>query len=155
MTDQAQVDFAEAADLPVIDDADRLAGQALVDQLRTVREVRRSIGDLHDSIEDALVAWMARRGLWDDRDLGIVRRSGKKRTRWHVDNLLDDLWLWAREHPHLPETGERLEPDEALMMTVRECLAVSYARVGALRARDLDPDDYCERSVGRQTVDLL
>lgn len=147
----AQLGFAEAAGLPVMDDR----GAELVAQLHRIRLLIKDITLQAQEVEDALVDWMAERGLWKlESPLGAVERhGGTKRAQWKHAEVLDALRRYAQANPANPQTGE-IDLADAIYRTIKECAGVSYWRTGALRARDIDPDEYCERSIGRPTVTI-
>jgi hypothetical protein len=145
----AQVAFAEAANLPVLDDR----GAELVAELHRLRLLVKDIQLQADEVEDALVDWMAERGLWSlETPQGAVQRhGGTKRSKWDHGAVLDALRRYAQENPHDPETGER-DLAHATYKAITECAGIGYWRTGALKARGIDPDEYATKSEGRSTV---
>jgi len=181
----AQVDFAEAAGLALVsgkpdERSDLAAGVAeelngsieflaelaegsddvefLGKLLASVRELRRVLANCHDSIEDAMTAWMEARGLWQVElpKVGVlVRHSGKKRTKWAHDAILDSLYHEVLCGPeHNPETGERVPAEERVLQAIRGAAGIGYWRTSALKKWGLVADHYCETSEGRQSVEI-
>jgi hypothetical protein len=119
------------------------------------------LAELCADIEDRLVAFMATNPddrLWWRLELPgcptIKRHAGPERKQWRGEELLEDLYRLAVEHPFDPESGERLEPVERLHQLVRECVRVSYGLVRPLRKLGVDPDEYCTKSPARQTIEI-
>jgi hypothetical protein len=90
--------------------------------------------------------------------LGAVeRKKGTTRRHWESDELAHEIAMRALTDP---ETGEMPPLDlwEKVGRVLDELLACAPLtgstqwRVGALKERKIDPDDWCESSPGRQTI---
>ena len=53
-----------------------------------------------------------------------------------------------------PDTGE-VEPSWVVVTALRECAGISYWRIGALRDRGLDPDEFAETTSEARSVRIL
>jgi hypothetical protein len=148
--------FTFAADL----DAwfDQLADADLSTQVTALQELRslaRAIRLFDDDLAERIAEQV--RGPYVDLDgIGIVQvKRGSTRKAWKHDELLPLVArkaIDAREPD--PETGEILPEAEAVLNAVKDCVGISYWKVTALRARDIDPDEYVESTPGRRSVIL-
>lgn len=107
---------------------------------------------------EAVVEAAAAQSMTSDRveapGLLAERKGGNVRKRWEHDRLAERVVTAAITDT---TTGElAVEPDVAhgLVAEVLACAAVSYWRVGALKARGVRFDDACETETGRRTVHI-
>lgn len=70
-------------------------------------------------------------------------RGGKKRTQWDNDLLYSHVVSRALDERKIDEeTGEYEPADQAVARVLKECARPSW-RVTPLRARGIDPDQFC------------
>lgn len=162
MTDRYQL--AEAAILEARTNADDI-NEALLDVpletwedatrlLHHLRLARQSLAASESTMETRCAQMLADAGVRDPQEvdgIGTVQlRKGNKRKEWDHSGLASRV---LDRHLTTAGTGEMPSP-----WTVRdwllEVLAPSYWRVGVLKQLDIDPDDYCQTSPGRPTVQI-
>lgn len=134
----------------------------LVAQLVELTDQRQHIADRIMEVEDLLTAAMRGADVWYVEVPGlppIKRHGGKKRSSWDHEAVFTTLRLLAREPRHRkmadPEAGEIESPEEAVARHIKECAYVAYWRAGDLKARGVQPDQFCEVSYGRQTIEVI
>ncbi len=131
----------------------------LTRELVTLRQRRRDVDMAILDAEDSLVEVMAEHSMWELEvdGIGVVkRRSGSKRTQWKHDDLWRAMGRLAQESRSVdPDTGEVESVADAYARLVVAACAPNYWRVGALTAAGLDVDEYCEKVVGRPTIQVV
>lgn len=138
------LDVDKIAMLP-LDDA-LTAWAALEEAGRVLAEVRAAVTHL---IAEAMRAADVKQHTVEH--LGTVIRHGKRnRTKWDADDLLRDV-LDTRLVDET--TGE--VADETPLDKVRHVWNLGAPRVTALRARGLDPDQYCHSEWGGWSLELM
>jgi hypothetical protein len=162
-TDQVLLDFIEASATNLAVESAALAAAAdvpgLAALLAAVRRSRATLAFAESEIETVLAqampsATMAVAGV------GVLeRRGGKKRTSWDHARLASLLAARVGDRRFDPATGEELaRPPAVLAQDVADellaCAGVSYWKVGELRARKVDPTQFCEEAPGRTTVGI-
>lgn len=142
-------------DLAASDQFDRLV--SLLDGLRQVAATLRVVTD---AAEDNVIA------LWADRDkrheipgLGVLERhGGHERKRWQSAELVRLITRGAitdRDTGELPDSPV-VAVDRAVA-ALTSCLPVTAStrwKVGGLRSRGLDPDDFCDADPARPTIQI-
>ena len=135
----------------------------LLAQLVELTDQRQHISDRIMEVEDLIVAAMAgtKPPVWYVEVPGlppIKRHGGKKRTAWDHESVFSTLRMLVRDPQHRKssdhETGEIESPEEAVVRHIKECAYVAYWRAGDLKARGVQPDQFCEVSYGRQTIEI-
>lgn len=130
--------------------------------LRSVRELRKVILDAEHVVEDQLCELMAEQpGWWAETPKGLVKmHSGTKRTKWDhraLDSVLRQVI--ACDMPETladPEQGIIVETSkmlEEIWQILRACETPSW-KVTGLRPLQIDPDQFCTKETGRQTIEL-
>lgn len=135
----------------------------LVAQLVELTDQRQHISDRIMEVEDLIVAAMAGAAppVWFVEVSGlppIKRHGGKKRTAWDHEAVFTTLRLLAYDLDYrksIDGTGEIESPEEAVVRHIKECAYVAYWRAGDLKARGVQPDQFCEVSYGRQTIEVI
>jgi hypothetical protein len=141
--------LAAAADLP-----------GLAALLAAVRRARATLAFLESEIETQLAGLMGSNVVVVPEVGVLERRGGRKRTSWDHARLASLLAVRVADQRRVdPETGEILpRPPGRLARDVVDellaCAGVSYWKVGELRARKVDPAQFCEEEPGRQTVGI-
>lgn len=134
----------------------------LADLLRQVRELRKVLTDAEHMVEDSLCDLMRDQpGWWAETPKAMVKmHSGMKRTKWDhraVDDVLRHLLL-----AELPQSVADIEDGvvyemsrllEGVWATLRACETPSW-KVTGLRKLQIDPDQFCVKETGRQTIEL-
>lgn len=124
--------------------------------LDELRAARRELGEVHDRLEDAVAAAMGRRWTVTIDGLGgLVLRGGKQRSRWRHDDLWELTLKRARSVEPLTLGGQTESPAEAALRIARSALQPAYWRAKVLKGWEIDPDDYCETTWGRKTVEVV
>jgi len=158
------VDFVDvsasalAAQTAMLGAAADLPGLAAL--LAAVRRARATLAFLESEVETAVAGLMAS-NVVTIPEVGVLeRRGGRKRTEWDHARLASLLAVRVADQRRVdPDTGEILpRPPGRLAQDVVDellaCAGVSYWKVGELRARKVDPADFCEEGPGRQTVGI-
>lgn len=125
--------------------------------LAEVRSVRQALGIRERAIEDLLADVML-----DDtmtlEGVGVFQlRHGKDRKAWQSEQLLSEVIRRSLdpegtgELPPLPEVVERIRAGVFDTAPVTPSLGW---RVTALKRLGLDPDEWCESTPGRTTVQI-
>lgn len=86
--------------------------------------------------------------------IGLVEvKRETKRTAWQHDEILKRIVAMARDERAFDETtGEALEDEfSCLARVLSECARFEW-RVTPLRARGLDPDEFCHTEYGKPAV---
>lgn len=117
--------------------------------LADVREARQDLATVEVALErEAAARMVAQRLLSTDPPLYAERRHGKDRREWDWDSLVR-----AVVSPLAADENGEVRPGAfEAAREIRECIAFTYARVGALKARGLAADEFCSSSPGRVTV---
>lgn len=161
---QTLVDFVEVSAQTLAADSAALAGSAdlpgLAALLQAVRRARATLAFLESDTE-TLVAGLMASNVVVIPGVGVLeRRGGRKRSAWDHARLASLLAVRVADQRRVdPDTGEILpRPPGRLAQDVVDellaCAGLSYWKVGELRARKLDPADYCEEEAGRSTVGI-
>jgi hypothetical protein len=126
--------------------------------LDRVRELRRVLGDLERAVEGHVAGLMDGKTETIDGLGTLERRKGTDRKAWQSDDLLRRV---VHSMPWVdPETGEMLERDllvDAVLEAISACVPITPSlgwRVTALKARGIDPDEWCESKPGRTSVQI-
>lgn len=158
------VDFVEVSASALTAHSAVLAGAAdvpgLAALLAAVRRARATLAFLESEVE-TMVAGLMASSVVVVPEVGVLeRRGGRKRTEWEHARLASLLAVRVADQRRVdPATGEILpRPPGRLAQDVVDellaCAGVSYWKVGELRARKVDPADFCEEGPGRQTVGI-
>lgn len=131
--------------------------ETLVHGLAQLLPLRRDLSDLLRAVEDDIARLMPSKTV-EVEGVGVVeRRKGTDRKKWDWDSLLPLLIrLWVDpdgtgEMPAAPEVVERMK---ALITDVVGTTPSKGPKVTPLRAAGVDPDEYCESSPGRVSVQI-
>jgi hypothetical protein len=87
----------------------------------------------------------------------MERRRGKDRKAWQSSELLHRLirdTLDPDRTGEIPEAGEAIELVEKVVLETMPVTGSMGWRVTALKARGIDPDEWCETAPGRTTVQI-
>lgn len=157
------VDVVEAAGPSILAARDLLAADGdtagLARILAAVRKARADLAFVESEVEAALSRAMPTATIAVEGVGVLERRSGKKRTKWDHTRLASMLAARVGDRRFDPETGEELaRPPAVLAQDVADellaCAGVSYWKVGELKARKVDPAQFCEEEPGRTTVGI-
>lgn len=130
---------------------------SLAGALNILREARRALGDAERDIEAHLAEAMGKEKLVVVAGLGTLeRKHSKVSPKWDHERLRPMLAALSRDERKLnEETGEIEGESEAAIRVFTDVAAVSYYRLGKLKERGLNPDDYCEDAGWRTTVRII
>lgn len=116
------------------------------------KEVVGAARDIDDALKAALADAMPSKTMVIDGGITLERKGGVIRKQWDHDLLASAVVRLAVVDP---DSGEVLMPYGPAQKIADELLAcghVDYWRAGELRARGLDPGQYCTEERGRSTV---
>ena len=95
-------------------------------------------------------------GRKTETDYGLVEVSKRRNRRWDHDEVTKHVVSRALDERHIaPDTGEGEPSWVVVTRALRECAGISYWRVGALRDRGLDPDEFAEVTSESRSVRVL
>lgn len=125
---------------------------AALELLFDLRESRKKLAEIEASVEAIAAQRMsAPKVEWP----GFIaeRKGGLDRKHWEHDRL-----AWACIADLTQVDGVIDDADAALVASVRDrllnCAAISYWRTGQVKQLGIDPNDYCETTKGRRTVQV-
>ena len=126
----------------------------LVEELLQTREriiqLREHEQFLIDEIHDTAP------GRKTETDYGLVEVSKRRNRRWDHDEVTKHVVSRALDERHIdPDTGEVEASWGVGTRALRECAGISYWRVGALRDRGLDPDEFAEVTSESRSVRVM
>jgi hypothetical protein len=124
--------------------------EALLDTRERIIQLREHEQFLISEIHDAAP------GRKTETSFGLVEVSKRRNRRWDHDELTKHVVSRALDERHIdPDTGE-VEPSWVVVTrALRECAGISYWRIGALRDRGLDPDEFAETTSEARSVRIL
>ena len=132
-------------------------GGDLVDLALALDELRAARAELDITLaelEAGVVRAMGDRWETSIDGLGGIKvHGGKKRSRWRHDDLFPLALRQARRVGPLPDTAE--SEAETALRVVRAAVQPAYWRAKVLKGWGLDPDEFCEVSWGRKTVEIV
>lgn len=114
--------------------------------LSDLRAIKKDAARAYDEVERALLSLMGERKQ-EIPGLGVVEVKGSpRRTKWRHDELIPVIVSRALdERVFDPETGEAQEREaETVARVLRECISFGAGKVTGLRARGIQPDEYCQ-----------
>lgn len=144
--DDQRAALAEAGDL-----------DALAIGLAQLEPILRDLRDLARAIEDDVARLMPAKTV-EVPGLGMVeRRRGTDRKSWDWEGLLPTLIRLVVDPDgtgEMPDAGEVVSRMRALISEVIGVTPSKGPRVRQLRELGLDPDEWCESSPGRVSVQI-
>ncbi|MGB1682268.1 MAG: hypothetical protein ACPHFO_08010 [Acidimicrobiales bacterium] len=128
-----------------------------LDQLvENLLETRDRIAQLRDH-ERFLIEeiYDAAPGRKTETAFGLVEVSKRRNRRWDHDEVTKHVVSRALDERLVnADTGE-VEPSwVAVTRAIRECAGIGYWRVGALKDRGLDPDEFAETTSEAKSVQI-
>jgi hypothetical protein len=125
--------------------------QALTD-LRDLRAAQATLR-MWDHLLSEWVADFLGRNEIDVDGVGHVQvRHGAVRKAWDHPALTRLVLARARDERIVTADGEYEDVGEAAVRVLTDCAHIDYWRVGKLRERGVDPDEYVETTPGRVSV---
>ena len=135
--------------------ADELAAQGDLDGLALwlaqARHMRRSLGDIERILEDH-TATLMRTKRYEHPTLGVLeRRKGADRKNWDWEALRPAVFavLLTRHE------GSVLDALDAFFADVFTLTPSKAPKLSGVRNLHLDPDEFCEVSPGRTSVQIM
>lgn len=128
----------------------------LADLLASCRDMKQDLARVYDEVESLFLPLAGEKKL-EVPNLGVVEiKSSPKRTQWRHDELIPVIVARALdEREYDPETGEALEREAVTVARVlRECISFGAGKVTGLRARGIQPDEYCTEDEVHYSVKL-
>lgn len=122
--------------------------------LAVLRDLKQDAATIYSEVEQRYLDSLADYG---DRvevpGLGVVETHRRtKRTKWDLDAVVVDV-LDATANEVGVETTADLDPWLAVT-ALRECISFGAGKVTGLRARGLQPDEYCQETPDGWSVQL-
>lgn len=143
--DQTRRELAEAGDW-----------ESLAWGLDRLRAIRAAFGDVIQATETDVAELMPSKRETIDGLGTIERRKGSTRKKWESAELVRRLVRDALDPDGTGEIPESVpEAVEAAVGALVECAPFTSSmgwRVGPLRDRGIDPDEWCETTPGRVTI---
>lgn len=124
-------------------------------RLAALKAQRKELDVLMGDLESWLAERLPRGGMAVEGVGWLEAKPATKRTQWDHDEVVRHVTARARDERQVdPETGEYEPVEEAIVRVLRECAGIGYWKVTGLRARGLDPDEFCtvERGPRRVTI---
>lgn len=136
------------------------ASPRVVELARELASLKAHRRDVDIAIQDCEVQVIdAMDGAWECvvPGLGAVkRRKGTKRTAWQHDDLWRLMGRMAQERRNVDEdTGEVESVADALARHITAACAPGYWRTTPLREWGVDPDEYCQKTEGRDSIQIV
>lgn len=131
-------------------------GLSLDDLVENLLETRERIQQLRDHerflIDEIYDAAPQRK---NETAFGLVEVSKRRNRKWDHEEATKHVVARALDERAVdPDTGE-IEPSwVAVTRALRECAGIGYWRVGALRDRGLDPDEFAETTSEAKSVSI-
>lgn len=120
--------------------------------LAEVRTAKAELDMVERSLQGAVIEAMGDR--WEatiEGFGGIKVHGGKKRSKW----LHEHLWPLTLQRARGAETLSAEKDDERLLVIVRAAVQPAYWRSAELKRWGVDPDEFCEVTCARKTVELV
>lgn len=121
-----------------------------------LRDLKADVAGYYRDVEQRLLELMGERRV-EITGLGVVESHRRtKRTKWDYETLIPTLVARALDEREVdPETGEFREREgHTVARVLRECVSFSGGKVTGLRARGLEPDEFCEEQADGWSVQL-
>lgn len=146
--DEARRQLAEAGDW-----------EALAWALSAVRALSRDLRTLERATVEDVAGLLPEKRVTIDGLGTVERRKASTRRAWQSEDLFRRLLAQALVDPETGEilAGSTLEVAETIGSEVLACMPVTASmgwRVTALRARGLDPEDWCETTEGPASITI-
>ncbi len=131
-------------------------GLSLDDLVENLLDTRERIQQLRDHerflIDEIYDAAPQRK---NETAFGLVEVSKRRNRKWDHEEATKHVVARALDERAVdPDTGE-IEPSwVAVTRALRECAGIGYWRVGALRDRGLDPDEFAETTSEAKSVSI-
>lgn len=131
-----------------------LTDEQLVLMMVAIRNCRQDLASLYDEMEQMLLSLNSGREITIE-GVGVVElKRSTKRTNWDNHELMRHVVSRALDERQVnEETGEAEPGWEAVARAIEECARPSW-RLTPLRARGLDPDEFCVTEEAHRSVQL-
>lgn len=119
-------------------------------------QLKARLGTIHSAVAAKLAEVMPHTLELDGLPV-MERRQGKERKKWESPELLHRLIRDTLDPDRTGELPAAAEAIDAVEKVVLETMPVTPSmgwRVTALKARGIDPDEWCETAPGRTTVQI-
>lgn len=124
-----------------------------VEILHHLRLTRQTLATAESIVETLAARMMRDAGIRDPKEvdgIGVVQvRRGSNRKAWQHDDLAKQVI-----DTHLTDTDGEIPTPWEVRDWLLEALAPSYWRAGVLKSLGIQPDEYCETTPGRHTVQI-
>lgn len=122
--------------------------------LVAIRDARAALASFADDVSRDLLVLMGDKKMVVEGVGEVEAVKSTKRTKWENGTLARKVIALAYDERQFDEqTGEYEEAGAAVARVLLECARPSW-RLGPLRARGIDPDEYCTVDEGVFTVRL-
>lgn len=113
-------------------------------------DVARLAGQVRDEFAAKLAGAMPEKRMTVTGVGTFEKHRKSSRTRWEKDDLLRAVLDTRLADPESGELREETETDKIL-----DVWSLGAPRLGALRARGLDPDEFCSVERGAMTLEVI
>lgn len=113
--------------------------------LAMLRDVKADAARAYSAVEQTVIAAAGKKS-YEVPGLGMVEiKKSTKRSAWRHDELVPVIVSHALDERQFdPDTGEALEREaETVARVLRECVSFGAGKVTGLRARGIQPDEFC------------
>jgi len=133
--------------------------EGLVRGLVPMQQMLRELRDLESLVKQATAECLPSKRVTVEGVGTVERRAATQRKRWDSDELLRRLVFASLVDENTGEmvATDALDAAERVHAVVSDVLPITGSlgwRVGALRERGVDPDEWCEVSFGAPTVQV-
>ncbi len=146
-----------ALDQAVLDAAERCDQTELAHMLVDLDDIRLRIALALQVLEDALIATMTTKTLEIEGLPVLEQRGGKARKAWQSDELLPFVVRKALVSRAPNANVDTVNSVYAVVDEISKAVPFTGSlgwRVTALKAMGIDPDEFCESSPSRRTVQI-
>lgn len=130
----------------------------LLNALVAVRDEKQRARDIERDLIEQIHAYADNQQLKRKFDYGPLRveLATSANRKWDHDEAIKHVVARALDERQVDEATGEVEPSWATVSrALKECAGIGYWRVGALKARGLDPDEFAEVTSRTPTVRVV
>lgn len=132
-----------------------IALDLLAPELRDLRSLVKILRIIDDDLAGRMVPLLANHVSVEVEGVGILQaKKGGERKGWDHEGLIRVVTAMGRDERRIDkESGEPLESEaDAIVRALVECAGIRDWRTTKLRARGIDPDEFCSVTWGPAKV---